>query len=237
MSNQLGGLAVLAEPARQALYDYVVAQPDAVGREEAAAAAGVTRAVAAFHLDRLVRAGLLVTESRRLTGRQGPGAGRPAKLYRRAPGEFAVTVPPRRYDLAAELLADAVQRTVAAGGFVGARLKEAARARGTALGEAALARLRGRTSRRSVVSAVEETLREHGYEPRVDGDDIVLANCPFDSLADRHRDLVCGMNRDLLTGLAETLPSGQVTARLAPSDGMCCVRLRVATGTRTGRGR
>jgi predicted ArsR family transcriptional regulator len=227
MSNQLGGLAALAEPARQALYDYVAAQPDAVGREEAAAATGVTRAVAAFHLERLVRAGLLATESRRLTGRAGPGAGRPAKLYRRAPGEFAVTVPPRRYDLAAELLADAVQRTVAAGGFVGARLKEAARARGTALGEAALTRLRGRTSRRSVVSAVEETLREHGYEPRVDGDEIALANCPFDSLADRHRNLVCGMNHDLLTGLADVLPDGQVSARLAPSDGMCCVRLRV----------
>ena len=79
-----------------------------MSKDQAAAALGVARSVAAFHLDRLVDDGLLVAEYRRLTGRQGPGAGRPAKLYRRAERGVAVSVPPRRYDLAALLLARAV---------------------------------------------------------------------------------------------------------------------------------
>jgi predicted ArsR family transcriptional regulator len=224
---QLYGIAALAEPARRALYDFVASQPAAVGREEAAAAVGVTRAVAAFHLDRLVVLGLLETESRRLTGRQGPGAGRPAKLYRRAHRDFAVSVPPRRYELAAQLLAEAVQRATETGTDVAARLAESARERGRALGETVCTRLRDRTSRRALVESIDATLSEQGYEPRADTGEILLGNCPFDALADSHRELVCGMNLDLLSGLAEVLPEGRVAARLEPAEGCCCVRLHV----------
>jgi predicted ArsR family transcriptional regulator len=223
----LQGVAALAEPARRALYDYVVSQPDAVGREEAALAAGVTRAVAAFHLDRLVSLGLLETERRRLTGRTGPGAGRPAKLYRRARRDFLVTVPPRRYDVAAELLALAVERALASGTAIAEHLAAAAREHGRRLGEAVAARLRSRPSRRAVVEALESTLGDCGYEPHVVADEVLLRNCPFDALADRHRDLVCGMNLDMLTGLASAVPGDCVTARLEPAADACCVRLRV----------
>lgn len=227
----LQGVAALAEPARRALYDYVASRPHAVGREEAAAAVGVTRSVAAFHLDRLVTLGLLETERKRLTGRQGPGAGRPAKLYRRAARDFAVTVPPRRYDVAAQLLALAVERAVTTGTAVGDHLAVVAREHGRRLGDAVRGRLRARAGRRAVVTALEQELAECGYEPRVlkdaGGEEVLLGNCPFDSLADRHRELVCGMNLDLLTGVAEEVPGGRVTARLEPAAGACCVRLRV----------
>src|SRR5439155_17253472 len=106
--EDIAGVASLAEPQRRALYRFVVSRGDAVSKDEAAAAMGVARSVAAFHLDRLVADGLLTTEFRRLTGRQGPGAGRPAKLYRRAEREVAVSLPARQYDLAAALLAAAV---------------------------------------------------------------------------------------------------------------------------------
>ena len=102
--QRIAGLASLAEPQRLALYRFVVTCDDAVSKDEAAAAMGWRRTVAAFHLDRLVADGLLTAEFRRLTGRQGPGAGRPAKLYRRAEGELSVSLPARQYDLAARLL-------------------------------------------------------------------------------------------------------------------------------------
>ena len=131
--ERIAGVASLAEPQRRALYRFVVDRGDAVSKDEAAAAMGVARSVAAFHLDRLVADGLLITEFRRLTGRQGPGAGRPAKLYRRAEGELSVSLPARQYDLAAELLAAAVNEATRTGAPVGEVLTRVATERGRAL--------------------------------------------------------------------------------------------------------
>ena len=106
---QVTGVGALAEPARRALYRYVVAQPEPVSRDQAAAGAGLPRHTAKFHLDKLVADGLLDTEYRRLSGRRGPGAGRPTKLYRRSSRQLAVSLPPRLYDLAGQILAGAVE--------------------------------------------------------------------------------------------------------------------------------
>ena len=107
--DDIEAIALLDEPARRAVYEWVVARQRPVGRDETAAGVGISRALAAFHLDRLAEGGLLETEFRRLTGRTGPGAGRPAKLYRRADREIAVSLPERRYDVAADLLAGALE--------------------------------------------------------------------------------------------------------------------------------
>ena len=130
--------AVLAEPTRRGLYDTVVARREAIGRDEAAAALGISRELAAFHLDRLVDAGLLRTEYRRLTGRTGPGAGRPAKLYRRAGGGIEFSLPQRHYERAAELMATALDRFGAATGLDA--VARIARERGRALGADAAGR-------------------------------------------------------------------------------------------------
>ena len=136
-SASVAGVASLAEPQRRALYRFVVNRGDAVSKDEAAAALGVARSVAAFHLDRLVADGLLTTEFRRLTGRQGPGAGRPAKLYRRADAELSVSLPARQYDLAAGLLAAAVNDATRTGTPVGEALTRVATEYGRELGERA----------------------------------------------------------------------------------------------------
>ena len=115
LDARIAGVSSLAEPQRRALYRFVVSHGDAVGKDEAAEAMGVARSVAGFHLDRLVADGLLTTEYRRLTGRQGPGAGRPAKLYRRAAGELSVSLPSRHYDVAAALLATAITDAIHTG--------------------------------------------------------------------------------------------------------------------------
>jgi len=186
---------------------------------------GVARSVAAFHLDRLVADGLLTTEFRRLSGRQGPGAGRPAKLYRRAEGELSVSLPARQYDLAARLLAAAVDDATRSGTPVGEALTRVATERGRELGERARVAAGKRPSRRALLDAALAVLDEQGYEPRADGSEVVLANCPFHALVDEQRDLVCGMNYDLLAGMAAAVGDDVLTARLEPSEGNCCVRL------------
>ena len=98
--RQVEGIATLGDPLRRALYRYVISRPGPVNRDQVAEGAGVARHVVKFHLDRLADEGLLAVEYARPAGRGGPGAGRPAKLYRRAAGEVTVSLPPRDYQLA-----------------------------------------------------------------------------------------------------------------------------------------
>src|SRR5688500_12278704 len=137
---RVSAVAALAEPTRRRLYDHVVGQPQPVTRDEAAAALELPRATAAFHLDRLVEEGLLDIGYERRTGRTGPGAGRPAKLYRRAECSVSVSLPERRYDLAGRLLADAMADADRSGEQPRAALERRARQRGRELGAAAAAR-------------------------------------------------------------------------------------------------
>ncbi len=224
LGRQAAGIGVLADATRRALYEYVVAQPGPVGREQAAAAVDLPLHRASFHLDRLVAEGLLEVEFRRLTGRSGPGAGRPSKLYRRADREFAVSLPERRYDLVGDILAAAVTR--AAGGTpLEQALGDCARDEGLDVGGSA-------TDRKDSASlgSLAEVLATQGYEPRLEDEAVVLANCPFDSLARKHTSLVCGLNESFVQGVADGMGC-PATARLEPSPDRCCVTARYAAPT------
>lgn len=218
---QVEGVATLGEPVRRALYRYVVAQPDPVGREQAAAGTGVARHVAKFHLDKLVADGLLTVEYRRPPDRRGPGAGRPAKLYRRAEHEIAVSLPPRRYDLAAHLLAEAMIAASQTGAAPADALRRVARETGRALGVEAAGR-GGRTAR---VRALTRILETNGYEPRADADGVTLVNCPFHNLSRDYTELVCDMNFQLVDALTESIGDSRLGAELDPAPNRCCVRL------------
>ncbi|MFJ9944330.1 helix-turn-helix transcriptional regulator [Streptomyces erythrochromogenes] len=221
-------IAVLQDPVRRRLYEYVVAQGREVGRNEAAEAAGVARTLAAHHLDRLTEAGLLESGSRRLTGRSGPGAGRPAKVYTRARVERSVSLPARDYRTAAELLAEAAEQA-----GLDAGLRAAARRRGESL--------RGAAAPCGGLEEAVELLAARGYEPHLEeGEDgqeaegseaqggeagrgavVRMRNCPFHAVAERFPPLVCGMNLALLEGLIGT--DGPVRARMDARPGECCV--------------
>jgi predicted ArsR family transcriptional regulator len=226
--DRLASIASLGEPTRRALYDHLVAAGGWVGRDEAATAVGVERGTAAHHLDRLAADGLVEVDFQRRTGRRGPGAGRPAKLYRRASRDIEVSLPPRDYELAGRLLARAAERSRTEGTDVVTALDHEARAEGRRLADRARARpptrsgARGRGARRR---AVLEVLAEHGFEP-VGDDEVVLRNCPFHRLAREQTELVCGMNLSLLDAVLEHAGDTGLAARLEPQEGQCCVRLR-----------
>ncbi len=217
---QVAGVGALAEPARRSLYLYVATQPDPVSREQAADACELPLHSVKFHLDRLVDEGLLEVEFRRLSGRSGPGAGRPSKLYRRSARQVSVSLPERRYDLAGEVLAAAIDRSLREDVSVRDAVAEAAEAAGRRIGADAV------RDRGSELERTTDVLGRHGYEPRTTDGEICLANCPFDSLARQHTELVCGMNLSLIGGLLDELGCHSLEAVLDPEPGLCCVRAR-----------
>ncbi|MFL6111121.1 MAG: helix-turn-helix transcriptional regulator [Catenulispora sp.] len=218
----VASVAALGEPVRRELYCYVVAQDEPVSREAAAAATGVAHHVAKFNLDRLVTEGLLDVEYSRPPGRSGPGAGRPAKLYRRSQRDISVTLPERRYDLAGRVLAEAVTVAARDGAPVDQTLRTAARTTGRTLLENHRAQAQPDGGEQDVVTAV---LARIGYEPRTIDGEVFLANCPFHSLAAQYTELVCGMNLDLIDGLLEADGARGRCARLNPGPDRCCVTI------------
>jgi predicted ArsR family transcriptional regulator len=217
LPDRVAALAALDDPVRRAVFDLVARAGTAVSRDQAAEALGVSRRVAASHLDRLADQGLLAVEYRRPPGRGGPGAGRPAKLYRRTEDEVAVSVPERRYDLVGGLLAAAVSESIDTGAPVQQVLHRAAYDAGKTTGGAA----------GNLLTALEDA----GYEPRQEGHDsgaVVLGNCPFHRLARQFTALVCGVNLQLLRGVADGAGESRYLAELDPGPGRCCVRLRPA---------
>jgi predicted ArsR family transcriptional regulator len=223
VADDVASVAALGEPVRRALYRYVVAQDAPVSRDQAAAGTGVAHHVAKFNLDRLVADGLLEVGYGRPPGRGGPGAGRPAKLYRRADRDISVTLPERRYDLAGHVMAEAITVAGRDGVPVDDALHAVARATGHRLGESADV-----DDDAPALDAAGEVLARCGYEPRATQQELVLANCPFHRLAADFTQLVCGMNLDLVGGLVDAVRPGELAARLDPGPGRCCVTVAEA---------
>jgi len=224
MEGKDAGIAVLGsldDPVRHRLYRFVAAHGQPVGRDEAAAGAGIGRPLAAYHLDKLVDMGLLTASYQRPAGRGGPGAGRPAKVYARSGAEFAVSVPPRDYELAARLLAAAVESDET--GTCQSALEGAARRRGASAGQC---RRAGDSGPELALAA----LGEHGFEPfRDSGGTIRLGNCPFRQLAADYPGVVCAMTLALVegvvSGVLEHDQGSALRAWLAPRPGCCCVAI------------
>jgi predicted ArsR family transcriptional regulator len=225
LQDRLRSIASLGEPVRQTLYRFVTEQAEPVSREQAASGVGVAHHVAKFHLDKLEEDGLLEVEYRRPAGRTGPGAGRPAKFYRRAARDIAVSLPERRYELPARLMAEAITASTASSEPVAATLRTAAHATGQRMGQQAGQLAGCRPEPEKLIAAVCDVLESEGYEPRATFDRITLSNCPFANLAKDYTGLVCGMNLHLLRGLLDSLDDQRLQARLDPAAGRCCVTL------------
>jgi predicted ArsR family transcriptional regulator len=222
---EVAAIAALGDPTRRALYRHIAAQSTGVSREEAAAAVGVPHHVARFHLDRLHAAGLLQAEYKRQAGRGGPGAGHPAKLYRATATEVSISIPERRYDIAALVLTRAIAAAISSDTPVARALQDAAADAGRAIGRTARSRSAGQGHERALATAVQ-ALDAHGFAPRNHGGEVVLANCPFRALAQQAPDVVCRMNLALISSMLQEAGAQTATARLDPADGRCCVTVR-----------
>jgi len=220
----LSVVAALAEPVRRDLYTYVRRQGRPVTRDEAAADVGISRKLAAFHLDKLVAAGLLDAGA---DGEAAGRIGRPPKTYRLSDLEIDVSIPARRYELAAQLLLEAALTSERDGVAPAEALRAEARRRGREAGAEARHRLRpGRVGPERALSLVEDVASGCGFEPvRGDRRFVRLRNCPYQRLARHSRELICGMNTEFFTGIVEGI-GGRVRVDLAPWEGHCCVELR-----------
>ncbi|MGH2753887.1 MAG: helix-turn-helix transcriptional regulator [Actinomycetota bacterium] len=224
MSDAVDVVALLGEPVRRRLYDYVTTQSDPVSREQAATAVGIKRPLAAFHLDKLAEEGLLEVEFRRLSDRKGPGAGRPAKLYKRSSNDVSVSLPHREYELAARVFAEALTAEKS-----DTPVRDAARTLGKEMADQVKQRAGRHQGTKNLTRTAEEVLRSYGFEPFHDEDgNIRLRNCPFHQLSQTYTNLVCGMNLDIMQAMVEELGLERLEARLEPQPGMCCVAFRRA---------
>jgi len=222
----VSAVASLDEPTRRRIYDHVCKGVEPVSRDDVAEAVGVPRRTAAFHLDRLAEQGLLAVTFGRRSGRSGPGAGRPAKLYQRSTREVSVLLPPRHYDLAGRLLAGAFVEAEQSGKAPRDVLAQRARD----FGQAMAREQRGEDD----AGLLMDLLEQHGYAPRVADCDIVLHNCPFHAMAQEHAELVCGMNLHLLEGVLDGLGATGLRACLDPGASRCCVRLELTSPREQG---
>jgi predicted ArsR family transcriptional regulator len=209
-------VAALVDPVRRALYEYVRRGRRPITREEAAQAVDISRNLAAFHLDKLVEAGLLAARYEALGG-QPRGRGRTPKVYEARGEGLALTVPGRRYDLVSTILADAI---TASPRNAQTEAHVCATKLGADLGAAAT------PGRSPHTEAATVALAELGYEPQRAGDDIVLGNCPFHAVALRHTALICGINVAFVGGLLAGLGCDHLRAELRPRAGGCCACIR-----------
>lgn len=210
-TDAINAAAAINDPVRRQLLELVSASSQPLSRDAAATATDLPRSTVAFHLDRLAAAGLLTVEYRRLTGRDGPGSGRPSKTYSRTAAEFSVTIPERHYDLMGDLLASAIES--AAQGTTG--VLDALRNVAETAGRAAAAEQ----------GSMDAVLEQTGYEPRPQNGGTVLANCPFHALVEKHTAVVCAANHAFLCGVAAASGGDPDSVRLDPAPGRCCVRI------------
>jgi predicted ArsR family transcriptional regulator len=218
LEPDLAVIATLRDPTRRRLYEYVERQPRAVSRDEAAEAVHVSRALAAFHLEKLVRVGLLKAEYRRLSGRSGPGAGRTSKLYRRSRHGFAVSVPQRNHELLARLLAESLSSAARTSPGLAP-----AREYGRSLGRRARGRVRGRPGPERLLGCVEDVLGSLGFDPyRTSSNEVRLRNCPFDPLSRLFTPLVCGVGQAIMSGVVEGVGAEQARVDREEQPDRCC---------------
>jgi predicted ArsR family transcriptional regulator len=220
----LRAVAALSDQLRRRMYGFIRRVRRPVSREEAAENVGISRKLAAFHLDKLVEVGLLRARYEPVGGIRK--VGRTPKVYEPTDTEVHISIPAREHDLLADILIDAVltqdqEKASHEAAF------QVARHRGTQLGATERERARtGRLSAERALTVATAVLAQYGFEPeRTTPTLLRLRNCPFQPLASKAPQLVCGINHAFLSGFLNALQASTLTAVLAPRAGWCCVEL------------
>ena len=220
----LAAAAALSDPLRRRMYGFIRRAHRPVNREEAAQTVGISRKLAAFHLDKLVEVGLLRAHYEPVGGIRK--VGRTPKVYESTDAEVHISIPAREHELIADILIDALlSQDQHKGGREAAF--QVARHRGAELGAAERKRARpGRLSAERALTLATAALTRYGFEPdRVTPTLLRLRNCPFAPLAVKAPPLICSINHAFLSGFLDTLQASTLTAVLTPRAGWCCVEL------------
>jgi predicted ArsR family transcriptional regulator len=218
-------IAALDDDLRRGMYEFIRAARRPVTRDEAAAAVGISRKLAAFHLDKLVDAGTLRAHYQQADGIRR--VGRVPKVYEPSPVDIRVSIPQRSHEMLAGILMDAVI-SEDSGESARDAVRRVARHHGERIGAEERQRARpGRLGAERALSLASKLLAERGFEPtRESAACLRLRNCPFHPLAATAPDLVCGLNHALVSGIMDGLQASGVDAVLDPRAGECCVELR-----------
>jgi predicted ArsR family transcriptional regulator len=228
-------VAALEDELRRGMYAFIRRERRPVTRDEAAASVGISRKLAAFHLDKLVQAGVLGARYQAAGGIRK--AGRAPKVYEPTDLDIQISIPQRQHDILADILLDAVLAEGGAERAADAAVR-VARERGHHIGVLERQHARpGRLGPERALTLATRVLERHGFEPAREAPTCVrLRNCPFHPLAARAPGLVCAINHAFLAGLLVGLGAPAVDAVLAPRPGECCVELRSAVHSVTGKG-
>jgi predicted ArsR family transcriptional regulator len=227
-------VAALEDELRRGMYGFIRRERRPVTRDEAAESVGISRKLAAFHLDKLVDAGVLRT--RYQAGGRTRKVGRAPKVYEPSGLDIRISIPQRQHEILADILLGAVLTEGQAERAREAALRVAAE-RGRDIGAAQREQARpGRLGAERALTLAAALLERYGFEPaRETATCLRLRNCPFHPLAARASELVCGMNQAFLSGLLAGLGAAAVEAVLDPRPGECCVELRSARSPRPPR--
>lgn len=218
---------MLGDETRRRMYAVVRRAGRPVTRDEAAAGVGVSRKLAAFHLDKLVDAGLLRAHYEHADSLHR--AGRRPKLYEPSGVTVQFSIPDRRHELLADMLMEAVLTEAQTEDARQAAVRVAAE-RGRDLGTTERQTTRpGRLGAERGLTICERMLERYGFEPiRETTTRLRLHNCPFQPLTAKAPDLVCAMNHAFLAGYLDGLQATGLRVTLAPRPGECCVRISPA---------
>jgi predicted ArsR family transcriptional regulator len=217
----VAAIATLSDPTRAAVFEEAQAAQRPVTREAVAEAVGISRKLAAFHLDRLVAAGLLQADTA-----PSRKVGRAPKTYRPSERHVQVSVPPRRHEPLAEILLSALTDTAGSQDSAISAVTRTASDRGHAAGaEFAGARRLGRLGPERAMTVLTDLLNQHGYLACTEQQTVRLRNCPFQPLAAENPALICALNHGFISGLIDGLEARGIDAVLRPDPAGCCVQV------------
>ncbi|GBD83663.1 helix-turn-helix domain protein [bacterium BMS3Abin02] len=202
--------ATLGDPTRRSIYLRVRSSPEPLTATLVANEFGIHPNVARHHLDRLTEEGYLEVTRRRPTGKTGPGAGRPAKCYAATLKEIDLQFPTRRYDLLIDLLVrivlhlapgDGLQIALEIGRDFGRELASGI----TTTGDGDLA---------ASLETVASLMQKEGFEIIADpaGEKLLTEHCPFSAGKFEHPEVLCSLDRGIMTGIFEIVDPQRAAA-------------------------
>lgn len=217
MLNNLVSASALLEPdrgpslgqSRARVFDLLrAAAPASLGAQDVADATGLHANTARFHLEALVRAGLVVREPKPRTT-----PGRPSTAYRAVDG--GAPAGGRRYRLLAEMLTSLIVGVMPEPG-------EAAAEAGREWGRYLIGQLTPylRLDASEALDRLAATMEQAGFSPQVTSDgtrhELRLRHCPFREIAEEHQDVICRLHLGLLQGALAQMRAPLIADRLEP---------------------